>query len=71
MTKSGQKIYLSLKSGHIRIKDAQCAEIYEVLFFRFLVFEIWSICDCDGPKGPPYMTKLFSFTQILLAERLK
>ena len=32
-----------LKSVHIGINYAQCAETYERTSFRFLFFEIWSI----------------------------
>ena len=32
-----------LKSGHIGIRDAQCAETNQKTIFRFLSFKIWSI----------------------------
>ena len=32
-----------LRSGHIDMKDAECAEKNEKLIFRFLLFELWLI----------------------------
>ena len=40
-----------LRSGHLDIKDAQCAETKDVLKKSYCVFELWR------PKGPKRCAK--------------
>ena len=46
------------KSGNIGIEDAWCAEMYEKMIFRFLLFEIWLIFYSNFiENGPKYHHK--------------
>ena len=60
-----------LKSGHIGIKDAQCADMNKNTVFRFLIYEIWSILCSKFSENWPKCHHKWPNYWVLLVNRSK